>query len=407
MKKSDNEYDDHIFVDKLNIVIEKETYYLQDLVTAVQKALCSSGAASDVDQIDKVITPDGKCFQIFVVKGDKIREGFDIRKTYCSDKEWSPKKQIEPSKLKCGNRKCDKLATKWCSKCNKIAYCSVDCQKIAWKSGHSNMCRTTYSTTDFWRWFSTGKCSIIHAVLNGVIKSILSRKIANKQKLKTELLNSASNETVYQTKIRIVVTNNGNSYKIVDASLSVPYKSISSSGAMNLGYQEAIHVYPASSFNKDNISLSAFKDREIDRLEHAADGSMTMKLKKCVDANGKSCSKKDCVLSLHLKGHQLSELKMVQLNKTKNYEIENQKTPSLFYFDMAGMQFGHDELMLITEDALPKFYGKFKELDDIGVYSKDYYDPNRNNAGSLQDFVDHLIAMAVDIADEIMYERQQ
>ena len=41
----------------------------------------------------------------------------------------------------CGGPDCEKIGTKFCSRCNLISYCSAECQRMDWKSSHKKNCK--------------------------------------------------------------------------------------------------------------------------------------------------------------------------------------------------------------------------------------------------------------------------
>mmetsp|Transcript_22900 Transcript_22900/g.54054 ORF Transcript_22900/g.54054 Transcript_22900/m.54054 type:complete len:195 (+) Transcript_22900:85-669(+) len=43
----------------------------------------------------------------------------------------------------CAFSKCDQAASNLCSRCRKVAYCSVDCQRKDWKARHKKECKTS------------------------------------------------------------------------------------------------------------------------------------------------------------------------------------------------------------------------------------------------------------------------
>jgi hypothetical protein len=369
-------------------VVREEIYDLQNIFIAVQDAVCSAGLIADVDRIGELMGSDRRCYQFYSIKETNHPEGTDLRTVYCSEKKRSSNKTSNLESLGCGNPECSGVGKRRCSKCTKVAYCSQECQKTMWPS-HASVCRKTFSTIEFWRWFSTGKCSLIHFALIESINRLLDR---DSRTTKSETKNTKGKKT------RVRVSYEGKTFCVEKAFLSGPYKYVDPTGSIKLGYVEAVHVYDnrPSNFNSETISLSSFRDEDVDRLNHVAIDSLPFETDGCKDSLGRNCSKNRCVLPFHFGMHQLAILKVVPFDETEI--LQNEQTLSHLYVDIAGMQYGQDELLILSKKELATYYGRIEELEEYEVYSEEDFGVDASGSRVSQEakeMTDHITEIAI------------
>lgn len=337
-----------------NIAKEDMVFELNDVIEATRTGVCGGQFCFDVNLKGSINGSDGRNYQFYDHKHENFSDVPDIREIYCHSEKWSIKRYAKRSEHSCGNYSCGKAITSWCGRCKKEGYCSVDCQKRCWPL-HGRKCRNSYSETDFWRWFSTGKCSIFHYALAETIRQLMRCK---NEPLK-EFIGIPSG-----ARVRVVFEHRGETYEIEDAFISGSYRHVNKEAQERLGYKESVYIYNKNFNNyKDekNLTLNSFSADDMDRMGHVSEGAIHMFESDCVNSYGERCSKKYCVNDAHLGVHQLCVLRVRKYwggTDKKGNTANTSNETDIIYVDMAGMQYGHDEILVLSKKDLPEYYAK-------------------------------------------------
>lgn len=354
----------------------EETYTVEDLIQVTQDAICDGKYWNNMSFQGALVGKDKRCYQFFNMTSEPPCDG-DIRTVYCKDSPWTTK----ADKSTCGNSGCGKPSKSWCGRCSKVGYCSRECQSKAWVS-HKTKCRHTYTTVEFWRWFTIGKCSIIHHVFAELVKELLSYN---------ELIKQGTIKTLKGGELKILISFENEMYKVTDACLSGPYRHINTSDREKLRYDEVVFIFDnlKSNFKEETISLNLFRQRDIDRMDHVSSGTDQMKKNKCRNESGKLCEKQFCVLPSHLKIHQLCVLKVEKYNENGNDGEKTLKKMNL-YVDIAGMQYGQDKILIVTQDQLTSYYERTESEHNTTAYSMENNETKSNDTYHVPDEMEQM-----------------
>jgi len=111
-------------------------------------------------------TDEATFFYFGSVLPTNVPRGTDVRQHFCARPRTSLGCAV------CGAQQPSKL----CGKCHGPSYCSVSCQRTHWPA-HKGECVAKLSAADFWKWFTTGKCSLLNGGCTVIIQSLLDRGV--------------------------------------------------------------------------------------------------------------------------------------------------------------------------------------------------------------------------------------
>lgn len=277
---------------------------LSNLIGATQNGICRIGWRHLVHEGD-MMGKDGKLYRFFQDK-EEIPMKVDIRSIYCHDYPALDNPPVTPSRK--------------------------------------------MSATEFWRWFSAGKCGLIHATLIEMITSFL------------KIRKNGASTTINLTK-------GGKEYSIKHAFLSGGRRPTMSVNRLlrhnEVHYEEAVFVYDVSmsSVTPDTLELKSLKPKDYDRLYHMASGTVMAEVcQPCTDMEGNECDRALCQDPGHFKIHQLTVLVV---------EEKNTGQETLLYVDIAGMQFGLNKVTVYTKKELALYYARIPALHLAGAYQEE------------------------------------
>lgn len=234
---------------------------------------------------------------------------------------------------RCANPVCNETGcTLKCATCVEtcaVFYCSPGCQKQHWPT-HRLECRKLMSARDFWRWYMTGKCSILHSAVCELLEIIRDKYCCD----------------------TIVTMSDGTTKRVVNSKLAEPARFIKREMV------EVVSVYdiPLQKIRGQvSPKLGHYHPRNVDRLMHTI---------------GLDCSAAHparCANPSHIGLHQMLAL---QLESDTGAD-------AIMLMDLTGAQFGVGLEDLADRGSYLRTYCNETELNAAGftyVESSDFED---------------------------------